>query len=536
VNTRLKICTLVLTLAAASMLLAASPAAAGCGCNKPPPPPGQVRPGVTYAGSTVTLFSPSFVPQRSYRVTFTSGVTGQRASVDAQAVVGRDLADAVTKPLLRVSLPALPLGPASITVTSSGTTVLSVKDSSFTVAAAPVALPQDYGVYRWKGYQAAVGRDGVAYIALDLSGMTKPMVFEAYAAGYPLRFSIEDVLFLNTQGFLMQLLVSDVTRPDSSAIPGMYVVNAAAGALDSDRLHYSRHEFSTYFLQHYERQPHAVDPSDPSWHVDGTRHVDHDHLILAIDGRLAGLVAPPPGATPAFDLVVGIYSLFNNGVVGRDSVTLRGAASVDSYDTDTGEFSDGGDVFSNGTVAIEDDALIDGSVTAAGVMVDDRATISGDEILSRVKQTFMAVSVPAGIQDLGDVRLPAGSSMTVHGPGSFRMHDATSDGGATLFVDNVAGPVTLYVTGKVRLRGGTKITIADPDPERFAIYVSGPGPVEIEGKNKASTLVSGVVYAPDAAVRLSGDGEFLGAFVGKTLEMRDTSQVHYDASLRRPVE
>src|SRR6184192_4125716 len=99
----------------------------------------------------------------------------------------------------------------------------------------------------------------------------------------------------------------------------MFVVPAAdASGSESDTLRYSRHEFSTYFLQHQERQPHAVDPTDGNWHMDGSRHVDHNHLILAIAGRVNG-AAPAAGATPPFDLVTSTYSLFYRGLVGASS-------------------------------------------------------------------------------------------------------------------------------------------------------------------------------------------------------------------------
>src|SRR5207247_3327840 len=73
-----------------------------------------------------------------------------------------------------------------------------------------------------------------------------------------------------------------VTRRQHSFPPrrssDLFVFPAANPATDSDALHYSRHEFTTYFLQHMERQPHAVDSTDGNWHLDGSRHVDHNHL------------------------------------------------------------------------------------------------------------------------------------------------------------------------------------------------------------------------------------------------------------------
>ena len=94
--------------------------------------------------------------------------------------------------------------------------------------------------------------------------MTSPLVYDAQMVGYPWRFKGSDVVYRNSQGFLMQLLVDSKLAP----IPGMFVVPSATPTTASDILRYSRHEFSTYFLQHMERQPHALDPTDGNWHVE----------------------------------------------------------------------------------------------------------------------------------------------------------------------------------------------------------------------------------------------------------------------------
>ena len=78
----------------------------------------------------------------------------------------------------------------------------------------------------------------------------------------------------------------------------MYSLAAAQGSSDSDVLQYSRHEFSTFYLQHEEREQHWVDGQDPNWHLDGTPHIDHDHLILAITGVFDDESLPEAGTTP----------------------------------------------------------------------------------------------------------------------------------------------------------------------------------------------------------------------------------------------
>jgi hypothetical protein len=504
------------------------PAEAGCGCAKPPPPPAAIRPNVTYAGTPVTLFGSALQANQQYTVTFTSafkpGGGTMQTSVTAVAVSKRDLANAVYKTQLKVMLPSLPLGPASITVkNASGAQVMAINDASFTVAPPPLAIPTTYGRYSWPNYQAAVGRDGVVHIALDLSAVQKPIVFEAQALGYALRFGDDDMVFHNTQGFLMQLLVQGAAQP----IPGMFVFPSSSGA-DSDVLHYSRHEFSTYFLQHQERLPHAVDASDGNWHQDGTRHVDHDHLILSIIGHLNDGSLPRPGATQPFNLSSAVFSLFYQGLAGTDAIGMTDNAQSDSYDPYSGQYDAHGDVFTNGTLTVMKNAMVAGDAAAGSFAVTASPGVTGTRAVVTQPVTFMDVKVPAGIPDLGSIRVTGCTPMSLQGPGSFQVADLDLTGG-DLYVDNSAGPVTLYVTGMVSVTSGGMITLADPNPEKFAVYVASASPVTLQGSD---STFNGVIYAPYSQLYVTSRGEFFGAFLARTMHVDKWARVHYWSALR----
>jgi hypothetical protein len=80
----------------------------------------------------------SFQVEQIYTVTVTA-MTSATAAASGVVAAKHDQADAVVKPQLRVTLPALPLGPAAIAVKLAGTTAyaLTVADSNFTVAPPP---------------------------------------------------------------------------------------------------------------------------------------------------------------------------------------------------------------------------------------------------------------------------------------------------------------------------------------------------------------------------------------------------------------
>jgi hypothetical protein len=391
---------LAVTAGLASGLLA-RPALAGCGCTKPPPAVAPLRPNVTYSGMPVTFFSSQLVVGQSYTATFTAmnGATGTGTGV---AALRRDQGDGIQKPQLRIVVPAgLPLGPASITLSAVGSPspVLSLADSNFTVAPRPIALPLIYGTWEYPQSQAAVSRDGTVYMSLDLTGMGQPLVFEAQMVGYPLRFDASGIVFKNTQGFLMQKL-TQATTTGVEPVPGMSVNPSATPPTASDQVHYSRHEFNTYVLQHAERMPHATDPTDGDWHVDGSRHIDHDHLIVAIVGRLNDGSLPAPGATPPFALRLNAYSLFYQGLVGVSSVTMANSGLTEGFDPTTGAFSATGDVFTTGALTMTGTARIQGSATAKSFSVASTNVITGLQATLPTMSGTVTKRVASGSDDV----------------------------------------------------------------------------------------------------------------------------------------
>ena len=301
---------------AALLLSATGSARAGCGCDKPPPPVAAIRPPFASPADSVTLLADGITAGQEYAVHFQAwdaGGDGPTATVTGIAVVKRDFADGVAKPQLVVGVPPLPPGPAAVSVTplDSATAVLDVPSSDFTILQPALPLQEATGQTRATCYRAAVGADGTVYFPLDIAAIADRMIFAGRIGGYRLTFSSDDIVILNTQGVTMQLL-----DPDEG---GLYTVDDAPDledALDgrssgsdgdewnphkrSFRLTYDRHEFRSYRLRHATDARLAHDPTDPEWHVDGSRHFDHDHVVIAIHARVDRATAPAPGVTPPF--------------------------------------------------------------------------------------------------------------------------------------------------------------------------------------------------------------------------------------------
>jgi hypothetical protein len=273
-------------------LLVASPARAGCGCDKPAPPHAALRPFVASASQTVTLFDPALETGATYDVAFESrggGVEWVRGTATRE----QDIADGNARDHLRVAVPELPLGPCAITVWRDGARRLQVAADDFTVAARPIAL-RDVTDTVDRDYRAAVGADGTIYIPVDVSAVAGATRFSGTALGMPLQYQANNVAMYNDQGYLMQLL--DAPTPKLFDLKG--------GDLErSTSLSYWRHEFATY-KEVEAGTAHARHDAAGEWHADGSRHVDHDHIVVALRGTFADGSTPTPGETPAFRLVI----------------------------------------------------------------------------------------------------------------------------------------------------------------------------------------------------------------------------------------
>jgi len=96
----------------------------------------------------------------------------------------------------------------------------------------------------------------------------------------------------------------------------------------SFRLTYDRHEFQTYRAQHALDSHFFLDDADHAWHADGTRHIDHQHLIVAVHGLVDQQTAPRPGRTPPFDFHV-TTNLVDEPATGSPPITvLEGQCNV----------------------------------------------------------------------------------------------------------------------------------------------------------------------------------------------------------------
>lgn len=286
--------------------LLAGPAQAGCGCDHPAPAWAPVMPAFAFPGGKIRLDGDgvSFKVGRTYTVEFLRPLVPLKVTVTAQSTRSID-----------VVLPAgIMAGPIAIHVTGKNLDKTYGKEL-FTALPLPRQLPAGDVLVAINDYLGAVAQDGTLLIPFDLTQIADPEQFALALTNLPLRFGADDVIFYNKHGVDLTLFTMDVADPterqwgsyygwdvetDAGMVNTVYdhqVAKSLQSGSESDVLTYWRHEFHTYNTAHMAGGSHVVDAN--GFHPDGTFHIDHDYLILAID--TAGQLAP---GRKLFDLLV----------------------------------------------------------------------------------------------------------------------------------------------------------------------------------------------------------------------------------------
>jgi len=305
--------------------------------------------------------------------------------------------------------------------------------------------------------------------------------------------------------------------------------------------------------------------------------VGADNCPGAITTQIAGL---PSGATfPAgtttntfkvtdavgltaqcsFKVTVALTSL-----IGLNSVSISGAAIVDSYDSIGGYPATKGslaNVLSNGTITVAGSSKVFGNVrsTGAGVTVSGTSQITGNATAG----TTVAV-IPSGVvggtitngQLVPPMTLPSVAACGSYSPntgisGTYSYNPSTGDLSlsginiATLANDTycfhnvtltnsaqlkVNGPVVIKITGTFTASGATSLTNTTSIPANLRILSSYTGTNGVTLSNGTNAYL--VIYAPNTGVSITGAAPLFGTVAGKTLTISNSGMIHYDIKLK----
>lgn len=258
------------------------------------------------------------------------------------------------------------------------------------------------------------------------------------------------------------------------------------------------------------------------------------------------------------------------GLFGDREVDIHGSVRADSYDsrTETMQSTGRGLIGSNGTaqdtIRINGSADVFGDVLAGPGSPPEAIRITGSSRVSGkvgpAEQAILLTPVeppppPQGsppqqmsfwkkLQEGWESVALAGEETTTEGPapvlddlvlegsqdkpselpgGTYRYHRLRVGGEATL---TFTGPAILYVD-ELDLTGN-KVLTAQGLPANLVIKVVGSGDVRLSGVSG----FYGVIYAPQARVRLSGNNRLYGSLTGSRVDVNGSVEFWYDEALQ----
>ncbi len=258
-------------------------------------------------------------------------------------------------------------------------------------------------------------------------------------------------------------------------------------------------------------------------------------------------------------------SRFRYAAFGRDSLTISSTGLADSYDSDNGTYasqaingpdsdgnmyaSSGGDIGSNGEISLQSGTQVhgDGSTSqAGGIDMSSGSIIYGDTTDGAPPDPPDPIP-PDEFAD-AEANNDASSNLTIIGDASYNSstNQLYAENGSTVIfgsgtyyfssVDFVGGSilqiapganVRIYVGGNWNTGSGAIVNTSQI-PSNLLIYCSG-SEVTLSG----GTSFYGAIYAPDAKIDVSSGGRIYGSLIGRTVDVRSGSHVHYDEALSR---
>ncbi len=228
-------------------------------------------------------------------------------------------------------------------------------------------------------------------------------------------------------------------------------------------------------------------------------------------------------------------SQFQEAVFGAGFVDMSGAAMTDSYDSSLGAYG-GSNRFASGSVRANGDVTMSGSAQVNGdaipgpkktVLMNGNPKVTGLKTPADTARTLAPVTVPAGAVALGALNVLNNDRRTLTA-GTYVATSMNIGGSGELKIDTTAGAVNLYVTGTVTVGGNSPVYIVGGGPGKFNINVVGNGTVDIGGSGR----LTGSIYAPGSNLKIDGNADLYGSFVGAGVTIAGSASVHFDQALR----
>jgi hypothetical protein len=208
---------------------------------------------------------------------------------------------------------------------------------------------------------------------------------------------------------------------------------------------------------------------------------------------------PTPPPAPIFMAVVATGG----------EMTAGSNVLVDSYDSRVAPYS-------AATAGDEGDVMARGSIDIKG------STVIHGELFPNTPSNLYASMQPLSLASLGDLVVAANTTLVLPA-GDYLYDNIDIQGGATL---QVQGRARLWFRQTLSIQGNAAALSQLPADLSF-FGTSDATDVSLLG----SPIVYGVIYAPSAAMHVSGHSVVYGALAAATVDLSGNAELHYDLAL-----
>jgi hypothetical protein len=251
-------------------------------------------------------------------------------------------------------------------------------------------------------------------------------------------------------------------------------------------------------------------------------------------------------------------TVFDFGVFGdMGGILMTGNAKVYSYNSDDPSFpsheaSMGTNSIAENIIELTGNAQANGDAfvgpggdTGTAIKLTGNAEITGNQRTLSEEKELPEVTVPEGLPDRGTLTVSGNNTVYVNQNGQYSSISVQGNGKLIIVSDctlavgilKVSGngkiritnnaDVSFYVTDRVLLSGNA-ITNESQNPSHLNLYgTDSCTQVKLGG----NTDFYGAVYARNATITCTGNGDIYGSVVGNRVEVTGNGDIHWDAAL-----
>lgn len=286
-------------------------------------------------------------------------------------------------------------------------------------------------------------------------------------------------------------------------------------------------------------------------------HAHLDEPILdTVEVRSTGIVEQARANLRAL-IVPELEYPFEYAMFGEDFILMDQSTESDSYNSDVGDYTTtqvytDGDIASNGTVTLDNAAVVGGDASSAiegGVVVDLTSTVYEDVnddvdsvLLDPIDQELYDAALADNDNVTGwsgdctligfDLTLATADTLVLtQDSGVYYFDDITMEATSCIQLAPGVTSVTIFMTGLLSLANSTSINLGG-DPADLLIYSQGD--VVVNGND---IIIVAAFYGLSADVTLINSCEWYGSIIANSCTLLNNAEVHYDTALiRKPTQ